>query len=141
MTLITQLNTLESVGLLRLAAAHPELEYLFRHALVQDAAYQSLLKQDRRQLHAFVGEAIERLYPHQLEEQAATLAYHFEKAGQPDKAVGYFRRAGDRARASYANAEAVAFYQAAIAQLEALVSSGVKDGPHHKRNTRNSTRV
>ena len=50
MNLISQLNTLESSGLIRLLRAQPELEYLFRHALAQDAAYNSLLKQDRKQL-------------------------------------------------------------------------------------------
>ena len=58
-----QLDTLESKGLIRLAAIDPELEYLFRHALVQDAAYESLLKQERRALHRQVGEALEQLYP------------------------------------------------------------------------------
>jgi tetratricopeptide (TPR) repeat protein len=54
-----QLDALESKGLIRLAAIDPELEYLFRHALVQDAAYESLLKQERRALHRQVGEALE----------------------------------------------------------------------------------
>ena len=80
MPLLTQLNTLESSGLIRLAAVQPELEYLFRHALVQDAAYSSLLKNDRRHLHKSVGEALEALYPQQRDELAATLALHFEKA-------------------------------------------------------------
>jgi predicted ATPase len=80
MTLISQLNALESSGLIRLAAAQPELEYLFRHALIQDAAYYSLLKQDRKQLHLAAGEALEYLYPDHRDELAATLAYHFEKA-------------------------------------------------------------
>src|SRR5262245_60617831 len=111
MNLISQLNTLESAGLVRLVAAQPELEYLFRHALVQDAAYQSLLKQDRRKLHATVGEALEGLFPNQIDELAATLAYHYERAEAHDKAARYLRRAGDRARSSYANSEAIAFYQ------------------------------
>jgi eukaryotic-like serine/threonine-protein kinase len=119
MTLINRLNTLETAGLIRFAAARPELEYLFRHALVQDAAYAMLLKQDRKQLHLAVGEALEQLYPEQRDEQAATLAYHFEKAGARDKAAHYFRRAGNQARAGYANAEAIAFYQAALEQLQA----------------------
>src|SRR5262249_973416 len=120
MTLISQLNTLESAGLVRLVAAQPELEYLFRHALVQDAAYQSLLKQDRRHLHASVGEALERLFPSQIDELAATLAYHYKEADVPEKASPYLRMAGDRARSGYANAEALAFYQAAINQVEKL---------------------
>lgn len=118
MLLIQHLNTLETTGLLRLATVQPELEYLFRHALVQDAAYGSLLKNDRRQLHQNVGEALERLYPQQRDELAATLALHFEKAEQHDKAVHYFQRAGELASEGFANAEALAFYQAAIGQAE-----------------------
>src|SRR5262249_54239706 len=126
MTLINQLNTLESAGLVRLVAAQPEIEYLFRHALVQDAAYQSLLKQDRRHLHASVGDALERLFPYQIDELAATLAYHYKEAEAHEKAIHYLTRAGDRARSGYANTEAIAFYQAAINQVEKL--SGAPTG-------------
>ena len=120
MLLLNNLNTLETSGLIRLAAVRPELEYLFRHALVQDAAYGSLLKNDRRQLHQRAGEALEALYQYQLDEIAATLALHFEKAGVCEKALHYFERAGNRASESYANTEAIAFYQSAIAQAEQL---------------------
>src|SRR5215475_14192833 len=98
MNLISQLNTLESSGLIRLLRAQPELEYLFHHALVQDAAYSSLLKQDRRRLHLAVGEALERLYPGQCDELAAILAYHFGKAEIHEKAILYLTLAGDQAR-------------------------------------------
>ncbi|MGH2522606.1 MAG: hypothetical protein ACRDH2_08895 [Anaerolineales bacterium] len=66
MTLGNHLSTLETSGLIRLAARQPELEYLFRHALIQEAAYGSLVKADRRNLHRAVGEALERLYPDRL---------------------------------------------------------------------------
>jgi tetratricopeptide (TPR) repeat protein len=118
MNLISRLNTLESSGLIRLLRAQPELEYLFRHALAQDAAYSSLLKQDRKRLHLAVGEALEHLYPEQRDELAATLAYHFERAEVHEKGIHYFTLAGDRARDGYANAEAVDFYRAAISQIE-----------------------
>src|SRR5215211_1740006 len=83
----TQIETLEAKGLVRLATVQPEIEYLFRHWLVQDAAYGSLLKQERRGLHAQVGEALEELYPDRLEELAAVLGMHFEQAGETDKAI------------------------------------------------------
>lgn len=119
MALLAQLNSLESSGLIRLAIVQPELEYLFRHALVQDAAYGSLLKNDRKRLHQNAGEALEQLYPERLDELASTLALHFAKAEQRGKAIHYFRRAGDQARASYANSEAIQFYQAALTHIEA----------------------
>jgi tetratricopeptide (TPR) repeat protein len=90
----TELDTLEAKGLIRLAAARPELEYLFRHWLVQDAAYGSLLKQERRELHRLVGDALESLYPDRLAELAGVLALHYEQAGETDRAIEYLTAAG-----------------------------------------------
>lgn len=97
MTAGIELDTLEAKGLIRLAAVQPELEYLFRHALVQDAAYGSLLKQERRGLHARVGQALEELYPDRRAELAAVLAMHFEQAGEVEKAIDYHVAAGNYA--------------------------------------------
>ena len=80
----------------------PELEYLFRHALVQDAAYDSLLLADRRQLHQMVGEVLEQAYPERLAEFAPVLAQHFTMAGLDDKALDYLILAGDTAANIYA---------------------------------------
>ncbi|HMA37626.1 MAG TPA: hypothetical protein VKY74_24445 [Chloroflexia bacterium] len=118
MDLHPQLNRLETTGLLRLAQVQPDLEYLFRHALVQDAAYASLLKADRKWLHRVVGETLERLYPDRLDELAPLLARHFQGAGAPDQARYYFTRAADGALSHYANAEAERYYRAALALAE-----------------------
>jgi tetratricopeptide (TPR) repeat protein len=134
MNLISNLNALESSGLVRLLRAQPELEYLFRHALAQDAAYSSLLKQDRRRLHLAVGEALERLYPGQCDELAPTLAYHFEKAEVHEKAISYLMLAGNHAREGYANAEAVAFYQAAISQIDQAVNKATEQPEDWREN-------
>src|SRR5438132_1481887 len=114
MSLIGQLNTLESSDLIRLAHTQPELEYLFRHALLQEAAYGSLLKQDRRRLHLAVGEALERLYPDRLDEIVGTLAHHFAAAGERDKGVAYARRAAQRAVATYAYDEGLQYLRTAL---------------------------
>lgn len=109
-----QLGTLEARGLIKLAALRPELEYLFRHALVQDAAYGSLLKQERRQLHGRVGEALETLYPERRDELAPVLAMHFEQAGETEKAIDYFAAGAQHALRQNAIQEAYgAFDQAA----------------------------
>jgi tetratricopeptide (TPR) repeat protein len=115
-TLQTQLSTLEASGLIRLTAVQPELEYLFRHALVQEAAYASLVKADRKRLHLAVGEALESLYPEQTasRELAPLLAEHFFKAGDDERALKYFTLAGDAAAHVYANAEAIAHYTRAL---------------------------
>ena len=87
MAIEAQLDTLEAKGLIRLATSRPDIEYLFRHWLVQDAAYGSLLRQERRELHRLVGEALEMLYPDRGSELAGILAIHFSEAGDKDKAV------------------------------------------------------
>ena len=80
-------------------------------------------------MHRAVAESLESLYPEQTDELAATLAYHFERAELHDKAVHYLRQAGDRARAAYANQEALDFYQRAIAYIEQLPATGrLKNG-------------
>ncbi len=112
------LTQLESTGLIRLAQTHPELEYLFRHALAQDAAYKSLLRQDRKRLHLMVGETLERLYPDRLDELSGQLANHFAAAGEREKAIGCVRCATRRAEAMYAYDEAVQYLQTALDLLE-----------------------
>ncbi len=108
------LNSLESIGLIRLAATLPDVEYLFRHTLVQEAAYHSLVKRDRAHLHRSVGETLERMYPDRAGELAALLAKHFDEAGDDERALKYFALAGEAAAAVYANAEAVMHYTRAL---------------------------
>jgi tetratricopeptide (TPR) repeat protein len=117
MPIEAQLDTLESRGLIRLASYRPELEYLFRHWLVQDAAYGSLLKQERRELHRLVGESLEVLFPERSGELAGMLAMHFEQAGDQDKAVTYLIAAGSYALERNAIQEAFAAFEAAAALL------------------------
>jgi tetratricopeptide (TPR) repeat protein len=108
-----ELGTLEASGLIEIAALQPELEYLFRHALVQDAAYGSLLKQDRRTLHRFAAETLLSLYPERQRELAAVIAMHFEQAGDAVQATQHLVLAGEHALERFANREAVAFFDRA----------------------------
>jgi len=117
MAIEAQLDTLEAKGLIRLAASRPELEYLFRHWLVQDAAYGSLLKQERRELHRLVGETLEALYPDRGSELAGVLAIHFSEAGNTDKAVDYLIAAGKFAMDRNALAEAFSAFDRAATLL------------------------
>ncbi len=123
MTLPAHLATLESSGLLRLAQSEPELEYLFRHALVQDAAYSSLLRADRKPLHHLTGLTLESAYPDRLTELAPVLARHFELGGDLPRALHYFTLAGDEAARLYANIEAIAHYTQAIALIKNLITN------------------
>src|SRR5262245_13552756 len=106
--LASALGKLETSGLVWCVQSEPELEYLFRHALIQDAAYESMLRADRRTLHRAVGETLEGLYADQLDDIAAVLARHFVEAGDDGRALRYYSRAGDVAARAFANREAAA---------------------------------
>jgi serine phosphatase RsbU (regulator of sigma subunit) len=106
MNIMEQLGNLEAAGLLQVAQMEPDLEYLFRHSLVQEAVYSSLLESDRKRLHLVVGETVEILYPDRLDEFAGMLAQHFQNAGVDEKAHQYYLKAGNAALEAYANQEA-----------------------------------
>ncbi len=102
----TRLAQLEDSQLIR-RAVDPEPAYLFRHTLVQEITYASLLVKKRREIHRQVAEAIEQLLPEQLEQNAAMLAQHYAEAGEDAKTLTYATRAGDGAARVYANPEAL----------------------------------
>jgi hypothetical protein len=117
-----ELGTLEASGLIQVATLDPELEYLFRHALVQDAAYSSLLKQDRRALHSLAADTLLSLYPERKRELAAVIAMHLEQAGEGTRAGELLVVAGEHALERFANREAMAFFDRALALLPADAS-------------------
>ena len=98
----------------------PTPEYRFRHGLVQEVAYATLVEPTRRQLHLRVGEALEELHGDSLEEVYDLLARHFSEADKPEKAVDYLLAAGDAARRIYADQEALGHYRKARAFLARL---------------------
>ena len=121
------LETLTHVELIHEKRFFPEMEYVFKHAVIQDVAYQSLLLQRRKDLHTAIGAAIEQLYGDRLDEQASILAHHYARSHQPDRAVEYALLAGDRANKLYANAEAATYYEEALRILGDLPSSPRRD--------------
>jgi tetratricopeptide (TPR) repeat protein len=98
----------------------PEPSYTFKHAVIQDVAYNSLLMQRRKALHRAVGEAIEELYQDRLEEHDTELAHHCMQGEVWDKALAYCRQAGEKAVARSAYREAVAYFDQALTALEHL---------------------
>src|SRR5262249_297370 len=88
--------------------------YIFRHALIQEVAYNRQLQAHRRTTHAAIGEALETIYADRLDELIGDLAFHFGRSDRDDKALYWLIRAGDRARSLYANTEAMAQYNAAL---------------------------
>src|SRR5206468_5265797 len=86
----------------------PDAEYTFKHALVQDAAYSTLLKSRRQQIHGRITTTLEEQFPDVVAAQPALLAHHCTEAGSVEKAVGYWLKAGQQSVARSAMAEAVA---------------------------------
>lgn len=98
----------------------PELEYIFRHALVQEVAYSSLLINRRREIHEKIGNAIESLHPQRLEEFSEMLAYHYSRSGNLAKAYEYLKRSANKALRNDATFEAVRLYKEATDVLSRL---------------------
>src|SRR5262249_41179886 len=101
----------------------PAPAYVFKHAMIQDVAYNSLLLRQRRALHRAVGAAIEELYPERLAEHYEELAHHFTQGEVWAKAMEYSTLAGDRAADAFANTEAKAHYARALHAAAQLTPS------------------
>jgi class 3 adenylate cyclase/tetratricopeptide (TPR) repeat protein len=112
-----EIGRLLQLEMIREAARMPELEYKFSNPLTQEVAYQTILLKRRREFHRQVAEAIEVLFPEQLLELASQLAFHFREAGDFTLAIRYFAMAGEDAFRLYANSEAIAHYDEALALL------------------------
>ena len=97
--------------------AVPELEYSFKHVLIQETAYQSLLERHRQEFHQKVGEGIEVLYQDRIEEFYEELAYHYDRGDDVEKAVEYLIKAGEKARRTYLNDEAIGYFQRVLERL------------------------
>jgi ABC-type transport system substrate-binding protein/class 3 adenylate cyclase len=112
--LLHALTELQRLDLIVERARRPAPEYRFRHGLVQEVAYASLVETKRKKLHRKVGEALEEIYLESPDEPPyALLARHFSEADVPEKAAEYLLKAGDAARAIYADQEALEHYRRA----------------------------
>jgi predicted ATPase/class 3 adenylate cyclase len=98
----------------------PRSRYIFKHALIQDVAYQSLLRRTRQRYHRQVAELLENSFADMVEASPELMAHHYSEAGLPDQAVTYRQRAGERAVRRSANQEATGHLTAGLAQLAQL---------------------
>jgi predicted ATPase len=114
------LSGLVGSGLVFETGTPPDAVYTFKHALVQDVAYRSLLRTTRRQLHGRIAEALEALSPELIDSQPELFARHCVEAGLVEKSVFYWSKAGHRSAARSAMAEAAAQLQKALDQLALL---------------------
>src|SRR4029453_1073234 len=109
-----QLRELTALELILERRVYPELAYMFKHALTQDVAYDSLLVQRRRELHVLVGRAIEELYADRLAEHYEMLAHPFSKAEDWPRALDYLLKAAEKAAWVSGLRQALALYAQAL---------------------------
>jgi tetratricopeptide (TPR) repeat protein len=114
------LAQLEQAGLVFRRGEPPEAVYSFKHALVRDAAYESLLKSRRHQLHGQIARALEERFAAIVASQPEIVAHHFTEAGLVDAAIEYWLKAGAKAYSLYANEDAVRFFERALTLLKKL---------------------
>jgi predicted ATPase/class 3 adenylate cyclase len=121
--LLGNLAELEEAQFLRTTSLYPDLAYSFRHSLTHDVVYSSLLKEQRRGLHARIVDALEALYPDRRPEHVERLAHHALGAELWFEAVGYLQEAAAKAAARSANHEAVTFLEQALGALGHLAET------------------
>ena len=119
------LDRLTEAGLVFRQGTPPHASYLFKHALIQDAGYASLLRSRRREIHTRIAHALEENFQALIAAEPEVLAYHFALAGLPERASAYYELAGDRAASRSGYAEAIAHFNAALAET-AKVPPGVE---------------
>jgi tetratricopeptide (TPR) repeat protein len=116
----SELLNLQGLEFIYEKSLFPELEYVFKHALTQEVAYNSLLLKRRKEIHNKIGQAIEELYPERLEEFYEMLAYHYSRGEELEKGCQYLKSAGQKAVQSHAPWEGYGFYKEAVGLFDRL---------------------
>ena len=126
-TLDEELGKLLDAELIFKKGRPPQLSYIFKHALIQDAAYNSLLKSKRQQHHQRIAEVLEAQFPETAATTPELLAQHFTEANLPERAVPYWEQAGLLCRDRSANAEAIGHFTRGLQLLDSFDDSPDKD--------------
>ena len=114
------LEILQEMGFIYRKNRYPELSFTFKHALTQEVAYNSLLRQKRARYHAHVAGAIERLNAQRIEESYEVLAYHYDRSEDAQKAYEYMRLSGEKAIRTHFLWEAYDYFKKALGALDRL---------------------
>ena len=122
------LNQLTESGLAFRRGTPPEAQYIFKHALVQDAAYDSLLKTRRQDLHAKIAGVLEEHFPITKDTEPELLAHHLTAAGETEAAIGYWQKAGELALKRLALKEAISHLNKGMEIIDTLPQSPERDG-------------
>jgi class 3 adenylate cyclase/tetratricopeptide (TPR) repeat protein len=123
----TSLRKLTEAGLVYRRGVPPDATYTFKHALVQEAAYDSLLKSKRQHLHARLAQTLEKEFGDRVAAEPELLAHHYTQAGNASAAIPWWREAGRLAAQRLALQEAVGHFQKALALIEQLPPSAERD--------------
>jgi predicted ATPase/class 3 adenylate cyclase len=123
-----RLMTLTNSDLIYERGVYPNVDYLFKHALTLEVAYNTLLLQKRKELHERVGSAIEEMYPSRLEEFYGVLAHHFSKTENREKAVYYLTLVGKRAKDVLSTDEALTNFNEALKLLGQMEKTDTGEG-------------
>jgi TOMM system kinase/cyclase fusion protein len=122
-TLQAELAKLVQAEILYPKGRPPRCTYMFKHALLEDALYNALVKSKRQQFHRRIAESLEARFPQTVEARPELLAHHFTEAGLPDKAISYWLKAGLRSRERSANVEAIGHLTQGLELLGTLEES------------------
>jgi len=122
-TLQRELGRLVEAELVYQRGVPPQAHYIFKHALIRDSAYESLLKSTRQQYHQRIAQVLEAQFPETAEAEPELLAHHYTEAGLIEQSVVYWYKAGQRASERSAHAEAIAHLRQGLALLETLPES------------------
>ncbi len=122
-----ELTRLVAEGLLFVRGSPPKETYTFKHALIQDAAYQSMVKKSRQQVHLRIAKAYEMGFPEIVDAQPELLAHHFAASGNTDRAIAYWLKAGQRSRERSAHRESLRHLSRGLEGLLALPVSAERD--------------
>ena len=118
--LLSNLSALKDSELIYERGIYPQSTYIFKHALTQEVAYDSLLLKRRKEIHEQIGTAIEALYPDRLEEHYELLAYHYAQSASTEKALQYLDLANHKTARLNAIEEAKGYFDEAMALLDIL---------------------
>jgi predicted ATPase len=125
-TLQHELGRLVEAELVYQRGVPPQAIYTFKHALIQDAAYQSLLRSTRQHYHHRIARVLEERFPETTETHPELLAQHCTEAGLTEQAVDYWHRAGQQAIQRSADVEAIAHLRNGLAQLQTLPDTAAR---------------
>jgi tetratricopeptide (TPR) repeat protein len=126
-TLQSELAALVQAEILYTKGTFPRCTYIFKHALLEDALYNAMVKSKRQQFHRRIAEMLEERLPQTAETQPELLAHHWTEAGAADRAIGYWLEAGLRSRNRAADSEAIGHLSKGLALLDMLEESPERD--------------